>query len=437
MSFNIERFGSDASNVKSILGGVCYYRYFNKDNNDVTVAGYFPASLGLQLGDRITVIPATKTNADEEYIVTDITNRIVTVTKVEAGGSVDTSKVVNADTLPTASADNLGYVYLYTGTTDASYTHGYIYECIATPVYDSTVQFNPATLSGTTAACSGSDFAALVAQWGSGAIDTIIKGTLTYDESGELLVFVGQDDTDTTVCTFQLYVQDYVDAGFTFTGTFQDGDVIAFTCTIEETGATYAWVRQDVQPQPAKELPTQAGNSGKFLKTNGVSASWGSISALQNTATGNNSLTIGGVPTTQDQAINIGAYSETKGINGFALGGSAEVYNDGAIAIGARSKAGLQNSLHSDYWDMIAIGNSAEASATGAIQIGYGANSETKTLKIGMGFVNGQLANYKLLNTDGTIPADRLASTSGLADGNYRLRLTIASGVPTLTWVAE
>lgn len=89
MSFNIDRFGSDASNVKSILGGVCYYRYFNKDNNDITVAGYFPASLGLQLGDRIKVIPATKTDADEEYIVSDITNRVVTVTKVEAGGAVD------------------------------------------------------------------------------------------------------------------------------------------------------------------------------------------------------------------------------------------------------------------------------------------------------------------------------------------------------------
>ena len=37
----------------------------------------------------------------------------------------------------------------------------------------------------------------------------------------------------------------------------------------------------------------------------------------------------------------------------------------------------------------------------------------------------------------GTISADRLASTTGLADGNYKLRLTMASGVPTLSWVAE
>ena len=126
MSFKLENFGADASNVKSILGGANYYRYFNKDNNTLTTPGYFPADLGLAVGDRITVIPQTKTDADEQYIVSDITNRVVTVTKVEAG--LDTSKVVNADVLPTAGADNLGYFYLYTGATDANYTHGYIYE---------------------------------------------------------------------------------------------------------------------------------------------------------------------------------------------------------------------------------------------------------------------------------------------------------------------
>lgn len=170
------------------------------------------------------------------------------------GGGIDENTIiVKSDTIPTAGADNVGQMYIYAGETDATYTHGYIYECVGTPIYDSTVEFNPASISGTTAACSGSDFAALVTTWGSGAIDTIIKGTLTYDQSGELLVFVGQDDTDTTVCTFQLYEQDYEDAGFTFTGTFQDGDVITFSCTIEESGATYAWNRINVQPEPTPE----------------------------------------------------------------------------------------------------------------------------------------------------------------------------------------
>lgn len=86
MAFDITRFGSDSSNVKSILDGVRYYRYFNKDNNTLTTPGYFPADLGLNVGDRIAVVPSTKTNADETYIVSSVADRVVTVTKVNAGG---------------------------------------------------------------------------------------------------------------------------------------------------------------------------------------------------------------------------------------------------------------------------------------------------------------------------------------------------------------
>ena len=473
MSFNIDRFGSDASNVKSIFGGVCYYRYFNKDNNDVTVAGYFPASLGLQLGDRIKVIPATKTDADEEYIVSDITNRIVTVIKVETGGSVDTSKVVNADVLPTASADNVGYVYLYTGTTDASYTHGYIYECKKSATYTGTVSFEAATLSGTTIACSGSDFATFVAEWGSGDITTITNGTLTYDESGELLVFVGQDDTDTTVCTFQLYVQDYVDAGFTFTGTFQDGDVIAFTCTIEETGATYAWVRQDVQPQPAKELPTQAGNSGKYLKTNGVSASWAAVESLPDqTGQSGKFLTTDGSTASWGDALTNNAtlpqFSIRVGSSTGSLNGTGQVYlgkdiagNNGtnSTIIGCQAKDsssqgtviigyGAESGILSNYG--IAIGNNAKTgtsarssiaigrltatSAQNAIQLGGAGggstttytNSDANTFKVGN--ANG---NFEIMSADGTIPADRLTN----AINKYSTMPTAAAG--NLGWIVQ
>ena len=193
--------------------------------------------------------------------------------------------IVKSATMPAANTTPAGAVYQYVGATNATYTHGYIYENVATPTYTGTVTFNPATLSGTTAACSGDDFAALVAEWGTGNITDIIKGTLTYDQSGGLLVFVGQDDTDTQVCTFQLYTQDYEDAGFVFTGTFQDGDVITFDCTISES-ATYAWNRIDVQPTP-EALPDQTGNSGKFLTTDGTDASWATVDALP-TQTGHN-----------------------------------------------------------------------------------------------------------------------------------------------------
>lgn len=36
-----------------------------------------------------------------------------------------------------------------------------------------------------------------------------------------------------------------------------------------------------------------------------------------------------------------------------------------------------------------------------------------------------------------TVTADSIAPTTGLADGNYKLQLTITDGVPTLSWVAE
>lgn len=79
MAFKKENFGSEIANAKSILGGVCYYRYHNADGDTITTAGYFPSDLGLKLGDRICVIPATLTNADAWYGVSDITDGVVTV----------------------------------------------------------------------------------------------------------------------------------------------------------------------------------------------------------------------------------------------------------------------------------------------------------------------------------------------------------------------
>lgn len=72
MAFKKENFGAEVANAKSILGGICYYRYFNADNDDLTAVGFFPASLGLKVGDRICVIPATLTNKDVWYGVSAV-----------------------------------------------------------------------------------------------------------------------------------------------------------------------------------------------------------------------------------------------------------------------------------------------------------------------------------------------------------------------------
>lgn len=189
----------------------------------------------------------------------------------------DVGAVPQVETMSTPTEEA---IVQYVGETDANYTNGYFYKATGTTTYTDSTTFDPASISGTTVTATAGALAGLVAEYGSGNITDIIKGTLTYDQSSDLLVFVGLDDTDTQVCTFQLYTQDYTDAGFTFTGTLADGDVINFATTISEVSTTYSWSRVDVQPQPAKELPTQAGNSGKFLKTDGTNASWAAVESL-------------------------------------------------------------------------------------------------------------------------------------------------------------
>lgn len=332
--------------------------------------------------------------------------------------------IVKSTTMPTASTTPAGAVYQYVGATNANYTHGYIYENVATTTYSSTVTFEPATLSSSTIACSGDDFAAFVAQWGSGDITTITHGTLTYDQSGGLLVFVGKDAEETTVCTFQLYTQDYEDAGFTITGTLQDGDVFAFTTAITAS-TSYAWTRIDVQPAPVipDPLPSQTGQSGKFLTTDGTTASW-SDKPLVNRSTGYHGFVVGPTNyTTSYEGFSIGNSAQSQSTRAMAVGNGSIANGDGATAIGRGSSA--------EAYDTIAIGDGAGAygangiaignksksgspinrTAYGAIQIGNGAtNLEPGTLCVSLTTSNtyGQGTNYKLLDSDGTIPADRL-----------------------------
>lgn len=206
-------------------------------------------------------------------------------------------------------------------------------------------------------------------------------------------------------------------------------------------------------------LPDQTGQSGKFLTTDGTDASW-SNKPLVNTATATNSLTIlGNANTTKKDSINIGYNSSVNNFGdiaigvdstanggqeyGVALGYKASDTAPSGVALGAKTKAqgfytvAIGGNANASQYYSIALGYRAQATASGAIQLGFynssaTTNSDPNTFKVAN--ANG---NFEIMSADGTIPADRLASTTGLADGNYRLRLVMASGVPTLEWVAE
>lgn len=231
-----------------------------------------------------------------------------------------------------------------------------------------------------------------------------------------------------------------------------------------QTTPTYSW--EEVSMGGGSGLPSQTGQSGKFLTTDGTDASWATINALQNTATGSNSLTVlGTASSTNENSINIGTgssvssqgaydkkatvigvnstgdqdsvaigYGTTGNLYSVVIGCSASAYNNNVI-IGYNA-SGTTNLItcigkgaSCSGLAATAIGQSSHANAQEAIQIGSGTNSTANTLSIGLDSNN----NYRLLNSDGTIPTDRFTTTP-VADGSYVPTLTISNGTATRTW---
>lgn len=224
---------------------------------------------------------ASETNSPVIFTKDADGNAAVRVVGGGGGGSVDYTKVVSkTKTMPVAGADNANMIYLYDGPTDATYTHGYVYENKKTATYTGTVSFEAATLSGTTVACDGDDFAAFLTEAGADPTP-IVSGTMTYDAGAGGWRLVGKDADNNTVTSFLEYNEDYEDAGFTFTGTPEDGDIIAFTCTVEEASASYAWERIDVQPAGDSTQVVEKGSGAITQELAGDTVyNCGTVSAL-------------------------------------------------------------------------------------------------------------------------------------------------------------
>lgn len=189
---------------------------------------------------------------------------------------------------------------------------------------------------------------------------------------------------------------------------------------------------------PTARFTTDPVADGTYYPTLTISSgtptrSWSTISALQNTATDNSSLTILGTAATTWSSVNIGVSAvatdnlctsvgwnaQARGLQSVAVGASSNAQQKLSVAIGSNAMAtGLSS---------IAIGGSASASS--AIQIGSGTNNTANTLCVGS-FYNSIGNNWKLLDlTTGTIPTARLTKV------NTTITLTAAgwSGGTTVT----
>lgn len=159
-------------------------------------------------------------------------------------------------------------------------------------------------------------------------------------------------------------------------------------------------------------LPSQTGNSGKFLTTDGTDASW-SDKPLVNRATGPQSDLIiapGATVDSNDHGIVIcsGSGAVISGYNSIAIGSSARTGNNATCL------------------------NAFSATGTSAIQIGGGvgaSNSDANTFKVGN--ANG---NFEIMSADGTIPTGRLTKvnttgTLAVADWSSNTQTISVTGV--------
>ena len=306
--------------------------------------------------------------------------------------SLSIPDAVQYSTMPTASADNLGDIVQFTGTTDANYTNGYFYKCVGTGTeYTGDVAIS-ANTGDLMVECDGDDFINFLMTEGSVADPTVVvSGGMVYTAGTTTWTLTALDDDNNTVCTISATQSDYESAGFTFMGTPVDGDICAFVSTITGT-TTYAWTQTNVQPAPSG-LPDQTGNAGKFLTTDGTDASWSDKPLVNNTYPNTSRLSIG------DSAT---CYASVA----LAIGKNATASSQGSTAIGEGSYAGGSYSI------AIAGGHT---SGIRAIQIGSGlnnnaTNSDRDTVKIANS--NG---NFEIMSADGTVPTARLTKVNTTA----------------------
>ena len=171
--------------------------------------------------------------------------------------------------------------------------------------------------------------------------------------------------------TLENIKDDYIKRGIT-------ANTIALTD--EEKAAAQSWL--GIESGGGSSLPDQTGNAGKFLTTDGTTASWGGDNLVQDNAN------------FKGNGLAVGARSVALASGSTAYGTNSQAKGQNAVAIGAYSETSGQG---------VAIGGNAKSTALRAIQLGGGTNSDANTFKVGN--ANG---NFEMMDANGNVPLERL-----------------------------
>lgn len=201
--------------------------------------------------------------------------QLVAVIGGSGGGSVDETKIiVKSPVIPEASSDTFGKFYCYSGETDNTYTHGYVYECLADAsssyiidLYNNSGGINK--LAFDYEFHSPIEVFERIASLSTPTFDPSLvhHGTLVLDKPNELWYITGYDAENNLL--FQDFTisgtgdQYSLDAyGFVYIDrypdNFEDGYSDTFGLAETTVYSNYRWERMDLQP---------AAKLGRYLTT--------------------------------------------------------------------------------------------------------------------------------------------------------------------------
>lgn len=281
------------------MGNKIFYKGYGV--GETTQVSIMPTATADNSGAIVQYVGATNVNYTNGYFYKCVSDGGVTPTysweKMQVSDGGDTIQV---DELPTASADELGNIYEFVGTTTANYINGRFYRCVSdgasTPTYTwEEVDFGDGTphWTGTRA-----EYEAIKDTLEAGTIVNIVDD---YDDGLEVVDVIenGNMNPVTSNAVAKVTSHDlstltwnttYVDLGtWTTGGILEKCGIVQFTKIFSvKAGIPAGTIICSGLPRPAMaaEIPVAwDGNSaigGFFLNTNGDLASWATVTADTN-----------------------------------------------------------------------------------------------------------------------------------------------------------
>ena len=411
----------------------------------------------------------------------------------------DKQNIIQYSTMPTASVDNVGDIVQFVGTTTASYTNGYFYKCVSDGADPATYSWEEVEVqassggglpdqtgqSGKFLTTDGND-----ASWSDKPLVNNASGwtiavgpSTTASGSSTIIIGARGDGSNAYACTGIGSLTEFgygtqyatalgnhlmVTASYAIQlGVGASGSQVtnsdANTFKVANQNGNFEIMSADGTIPEARLADTTNAAQGQVLtldaNLNAVWAAGGSGGGVSDVTVNGASVVSGGVAVITGMVQNMAPSSYQS--SSFALYPFNLIYNGSqcvsigtpnsactptgnrAVCIGGEAlsnsnSVALGYSAHADANGAVSIGCYAFATGNRSIQLGGGiststgyTNSDANTFKVGN--ANG---NFEMMSADGTIPAARHASLPS-ADGTYVLKLVIANGVPTLSWVAE